>query len=101
MARHEAGGRTVPVPEGNRLWQSPPEDDNLVGAFLRDQWFLFASPNAYNSLGVGTTQLQRDSLRSYPELSGMLITRCNSSIRFMMSSNSGAGSSKIIGSISL
>jgi hypothetical protein len=29
----------------------------LVEAFLRDDRFLLASPNAYNRLGVGTTQL--------------------------------------------
>ena len=31
--------------------------DTLVEAFLKDRRFLLASPNAYNSLGVGTTQL--------------------------------------------
>jgi hypothetical protein len=28
-----------------------------VASFLKDRHFLLASPNAYNSLGVGTTQL--------------------------------------------
>jgi len=37
--------------------KAPAEDDKLVGTFLRDHRFLLASPNAYNSLGVGTTQL--------------------------------------------
>src|ERR1700733_4781776 len=36
---------------------APAEDDKLVGAFLKDDRFLLASPNAYNRLGVGTTQL--------------------------------------------
>src|SRR3984885_10060694 len=36
---------------------APAEDDELVGTFLRDRRFLLASPNAYNRLGVGTTQL--------------------------------------------
>jgi hypothetical protein len=36
---------------------APAEDDKLVETFLRDNRFLLASPNAYNSLGVGTTQL--------------------------------------------
>ena len=36
---------------------SPAEDDKLVGAFLKDDRFLLASPNAYNSIGGGTTQL--------------------------------------------
>lgn len=29
----------------------------MVSAFLKDEHFLLASPNAYNSLGVGATQL--------------------------------------------
>src|ERR1700732_4798847 len=37
--------------------KAPPEDEKLVEAFLKDNRFLLASPNAYNSLGVGTTQL--------------------------------------------
>lgn len=36
---------------------APPEDDKLVETFLKDDRFLLASPNAYNGLGVGTTQL--------------------------------------------
>ncbi len=35
----------------------PPEDEKLVRAFLKSDDFLLASPNLYNSLGVGTTQL--------------------------------------------
>ncbi|MDE2222799.1 MAG: hypothetical protein KGK03_06995 [Candidatus Omnitrophica bacterium] len=35
----------------------PPEDEELVRAFLKDNDFLLTSPNLYNSLGVGTTQL--------------------------------------------
>ena len=35
----------------------PPEDEKLVRAFLKDDNFLLMSPNLYNSLGVGTTQL--------------------------------------------
>src|SRR5216684_4245685 len=37
--------------------KAPATDDKLVGTFLKDHRFLLASPNAYNSLGVGTTQL--------------------------------------------
>jgi hypothetical protein len=37
--------------------KAPAEDDKLVKTFLRDHRFLLASPNAYNKLGVGTTQL--------------------------------------------
>ena len=35
----------------------PPEDEKLVSAFLKTDDFLLATPNLYNSLGVGTTQL--------------------------------------------
>lgn len=35
----------------------PPEDEKLVSAFLKSDDFLLTSPNVYNSLGVGTTQL--------------------------------------------
>lgn len=44
-------------PKTTVFGKAPPEDDKLVGTFLRDDRFLLASPNAYNSLGVGTTQL--------------------------------------------
>ena len=35
----------------------PPDENVLVDSFLKDDRFLVTSPNAYNSLGVGTTQL--------------------------------------------
>jgi len=35
----------------------PPDDESLVRTFLKEDDFLITSPNAYNSLGVGTTQL--------------------------------------------
>ena len=35
----------------------PPEDKALVRAFLKSDEFLLTSPNFYNTLGVGTTQL--------------------------------------------
>ncbi|WP_119389735.1 hypothetical protein [Taklimakanibacter lacteus] len=37
--------------------KAPPEDTELVASFLKDDRFLLLSPNAYNRLGVGTTQL--------------------------------------------
>lgn len=36
---------------------TPPEEDALISSFLKDDEFLLTSPNAYNMLGVGTTQL--------------------------------------------
>ncbi len=35
----------------------PPEDDVLVRSFLKDDRFLLTSPNSYNALRLGTTQL--------------------------------------------
>lgn len=35
----------------------PPGESALVRTFLKDGDFLITSPNSYNSLGVGTTQL--------------------------------------------
>jgi hypothetical protein len=44
-------------PKETVFGKAPAEDDKLVETFLKDQRFLLASPNAYNGLGVGTTQL--------------------------------------------
>ena len=51
-----AGGLYL-YPKETAFGKAPAEDDKLVGTFLRDHRFLLASPNAYSSLGVGTTQL--------------------------------------------
>jgi hypothetical protein len=51
-----AGGLYA-YPKETVFGKAPAEDDKLVGTFLKDDRFLLASPNAYNSLGVGTTQL--------------------------------------------
>lgn len=40
----------------------PPEDKKLVCAFLKSEDFLLVSPNLYNTLGVGTTQLYNKSV---------------------------------------
>ena len=44
-------------PEQASFGPVPPEDEKLVRAFLKSNDFLLTSPNLYNSLGVGTTQL--------------------------------------------
>jgi hypothetical protein len=44
-------------PKETAFGKSPAEDRKLVETFLKDDRFLLASPNAYNGLGVGTTQL--------------------------------------------
>jgi hypothetical protein len=51
-----AGGLYA-YPKQTVFGKAPAEDHKLVEAFLKDDRFLLASPNAYNSLGVGTTQL--------------------------------------------
>ena len=50
-------GGLYAYPKETTFGPAPANDDTLVEAFLRDKRFLLASPNAYNSLGVGTTQL--------------------------------------------
>jgi hypothetical protein len=37
--------------------KTPPDEEVLIQSFLKDDRFLLTSLNAYNSLGVGTTQL--------------------------------------------
>lgn len=44
-------------PKDTAFGKAPAKDEKLVETFLRDHRFLLASPNAYNALGVGTTQL--------------------------------------------
>jgi hypothetical protein len=44
-------------PKDTDFGKAPAEDAKLVETFLRDHRFLLASPNAYNALGVGTTNL--------------------------------------------
>lgn len=45
------------VPKNSAFGKVPPDEEVLVKSFLRDDRFLLVSPNFYNSLGVGTTQL--------------------------------------------
>jgi hypothetical protein len=51
-----AGGLYA-CPKATMFGKAPADDGKLVGTFLKDYRFLLASPNAYNSLGIGTTQL--------------------------------------------
>lgn len=44
-------------PKETVFGMAPPDEATLVRAFLKDDDFLITSPNAYNALGVGTTQL--------------------------------------------
>src|SRR5580692_9296269 len=45
------------VPKQSVFGKTPADEKELVGAFLKDDRFLVMSPNDYNTLGVGTTQL--------------------------------------------
>jgi hypothetical protein len=50
-------GGLYAYPKKTAFGEAPAPDREVVSAFLKDDPFLLASPNAYNSLGVGTTQL--------------------------------------------
>jgi hypothetical protein len=50
-------GGLYAYPKETAFGPAPAADKDIVGAFLKDDRFLLASPNAYNSLGLGTTQL--------------------------------------------
>jgi|TARA_R110002096_G_scaffold14761_20_gene52053 hypothetical protein len=45
------------APKRTAFGNAPVSDESLVSTFLKGDKFLLVSPNAYNSLGVGTTQL--------------------------------------------
>lgn len=47
-------------PKESVFGKTPPEEKELVQSFLKDDRFLLTSSNAYNSLGVGTTQLYNE-----------------------------------------
>jgi hypothetical protein len=50
------------APKPTAFGMAPPEDDKLVSTFLKGGPFLLASPNAYNALGVGMTQLHNKTV---------------------------------------
>jgi hypothetical protein len=45
------------APKQSKFGLVPPDDVNVVERFLKDEDFLLVSPNAFNSLGLGLTQL--------------------------------------------
>ena len=49
-------------PKKTVFGKAPADDTSLVSAFLKDKRFLITSPNAYNSLGVGATQLYNETV---------------------------------------
>ncbi len=48
---------TYYCPKKSSFGDVPVDDYELVKSFLKDDAFLLTSPNAYNKLGLGTTQL--------------------------------------------
>jgi hypothetical protein len=44
-------------PKQTSFGSAPPSDEVLIRSYLKDDRFLVTSPNDYNKLGVGTTQL--------------------------------------------
>lgn len=48
------------VPRKTRFGNAPAKAEKLVETFLGDDRFLMVSPNAFNGLGVGTTQLYNE-----------------------------------------
>lgn len=50
------------VPKKSNFGLLPPSDEQVVRGFLRDKDFLVFSPSAYNSVGLGTTQLYNQTL---------------------------------------
>ncbi len=49
-------------PKKSAFGNAPADDRLLVKAFLKDDRFLITSPNLYNALGVGTTQLYNKTI---------------------------------------
>lgn len=49
-------------PKKTVFGEAPADDKALVKAFLKDDRFLLSSPNVYNELGVGTTQLYNETV---------------------------------------
>ena len=50
------------APKQSSFGPLPPDDEQMVGSFLRDKNFLVFSPSAYNAVGLGTTQLYNRTL---------------------------------------
>ncbi len=49
-------------PKMTAFGPAPADDEALVRAFLKDHRFLLTSPNLYNALGLGTTQLYNETV---------------------------------------
>lgn len=49
-------------PKKTAFGEAPANDQALIASFLKDNRFLLTTPNAYNSLDVGTTQLYNETV---------------------------------------
>ncbi len=49
-------------PKKTAFGETPADDHALVTSFLKDDRFLLTTPNTYNSLDVGTTQLYNETV---------------------------------------
>jgi hypothetical protein len=58
----KVSGGLYMAPRKTRFGTAPASPEKLVETFLGDDRFLMVSPNAYNGLGVGTTQLYNESV---------------------------------------
>ena len=55
-------GGVYACPKRTRFGAAPADDERLVETFLKDHRFLLTSPNVYNALGVGSTQLYNETV---------------------------------------
>lgn len=56
----KVSGGVYMTPRQTRFGSAPAATEKLVETFLGDDRFLVVSPNAFNGLGVGTTQLYNE-----------------------------------------
>lgn len=56
----KVSGGVYMAPRKTRFGPAPAVPEKLVETFLNDDRYLLVSPNAYNGLGVGTTQLYNE-----------------------------------------
>jgi len=59
-ALEKLSGGIYYVPKQSAFGKVPANEQDLVKAFLKDHRFVIMSPNDYNALGVGTTQLYKE-----------------------------------------
>lgn len=58
----KVSGGLYRTPKRTRFGEVPADPAKLVERFLKDDRFLLVSPNAYNALGVGATQLYNETM---------------------------------------